>query len=394
MRLLQINSVYGYGSTGRIVKDIHKAALEKGIDSYVAYGRSQYNDKRLIKIGSKKDLFYHGLKTRFFDQHGLASKNATRRFIEQIRNLKPDIIHLHNIHGYYLNYPLFFDFLKSDEIKVYWTMHDCWAYTGHCSYYSFIECNKWETHCERCPQLNKYPKSLGLDNSYQNFEHKKKSFTGHKNLKIITPSHWLAGELSNSFLKEYSVSTIHNGIDLEVFKPRRSLFKERYGIQNKNIILGVASMWDERKGLHTFLELSKLLNEDEVIVLVGLKLKDYPNIISINRTNNLDELVDIYSSADALLNPTLEDNFPTVNLEAMACGVPVITFDSGGSKESIPIDQGQVINSSSSLNNVLESIRVLINKDTNKERLLSHVNDYFDKRLMIDNYVRLYGLSV
>lgn len=389
MRLLQINSVYGYGSTGRIVKDIHYAALEEGIDSYVAYGRGEHSDKRLIKIGSKIDLIYHGLKTRFFDQHGLSSKNATRKFIDQIKTLKPDIIHLHNIHGYYLNYPLLFEFLKSVEIKVIWTMHDCWAYTGHCSYYSFVECNKWETHCEKCPQIKKYPKSLGYDNSYDNFETKKESFLGLKNLIIITPSHWLESELRRSFLNSYKVTTIHNGIDLDLFKPRNSNFRTRYGMESKKIILGVASVWDERKGLNTFLEISKLLKEDEVIVLVGIELINNPKIVSIKRTNNINDLVDIYSSADVFLNPTLEETFGLVNVEAMACGIPVVTFDSGGSKESITSELGKVL-TKPKLNEILQSINEVLEKRINKNKLKEHTLKYFDKKIMLDQYIDHY----
>lgn len=389
MRLLQINSVYGYGSTGRIVKDIHQAALEKGIDSYVAYGRGHHKEDRLIKIGSKIDLVYHGLKTRFFDQHGLASKNATRKFIEKIKNLELDIIHLHNIHGYYLNYPLLFEYLKSVEIKVIWTMHDCWAYTGHCSHYSYVECNKWETQCEKCPQLKKYPGSLGFDNSYNNFNLKKKTFKGLSNLQIITPSNWLANEVRRSFLKDYPILTIYNGIDLNIFQPVKSNFRELYGLENKKIILGVASVWDERKGLDTFIEISKALKENEVIVLVGIELGDHPNIISLKRTNSLGELVDIYSAADVFLNPTLEDNFPTVNLEAIACGLPVVTFDSGGSKETIDSELSKVL-TNPKLNEILQSINELLEQRINKIELREHTLKYFDKKIMLNQYIDLY----
>ena len=268
-------------------------------------------------------------------------------------------------------------------------MHDCWAYTGHCSYYSYVECNKWETHCEECPQLNKYPKSVGFDNSYYNFEMKKESFKGINNLRIITPSHWLAGELSRSFLNSYIISIIHNGIDLEVFKPKESEFKERYGIKNKKVILGVANVWDERKGLNTFLEISNQLKDNEIIVLVGIELGDHPNIISLKRTNSLDELVDIYSAADVFLNPTLEDNFPTVNLEAIACGLPVVTFDSGGSKETIDSELSKVL-TNPKLNEILQSINELLEQRINKIELREHTLKYFDKKIMLNQYIDLY----
>lgn len=391
MRLLQINSVYGYGSTGRIVKDIHQAALEKGIDSYVAYGRGQHKVDRLIKIGTKKDLIYHGLKTRFFDQHGLASKNATRSFIEYIKELQPDVIHLHNIHGYFLNYPIFFEYLKSIEVDVIWTMHDCWAFTGHCSYYSYIDCNKWQTHCEKCPQISKYPKSLKFDNSYNNFDQKKKSFQGVKKLNVITPSRWLAGELKKSFLKDYSVITIHNGIDLKAFYPLKSDFRERYGLIDKKIIMGIASVWDERKGLSFFIELSKLLKEDEVILLVGAKKTiSLEGMLTIERTENIHELAEIYSAADVLLNPTLEDNYPTVNLESIACGTPVVVNDIGGVRETLIGDYGRIFDDY----NPLIAIRLIRELFEDKNKLISDYNeipmDEISFETMTDNYVKVY----
>jgi len=345
MRLLQVNSVYGYGSTGRIVKDIHNAALTTGIDSFVAYGRGNHSGERFIKIGNKKDLIYHGLKTRFFDQHGLASKSATRELIKQIDFLNPDIIHLHNIHGYYLNYPIFFDYLKSIKKRIVWTLHDCWAYTGHCSYYTFENCNKWESHCNECPQVKNYPKSFIIDHSYENFDKKRDSFGNIDNMIIVTPSTWLNNELKKSILKNYLVKVINNGIDISVFKETVSNFKSNYGIQGKKIILGVANKWEDRKGIQFFIKLKELLRKDEVIVLVGTKQKkDLDGIITISRTNNTKELAEIYSSSDVLLNPTLEDNYPTVNLEAIACGTPVVVNDVGGTKETVINGFGIVIN--------------------------------------------------
>ena len=391
MRLLQVNSVYGYGSTGRIVKDIHQAALEKGIDSLVAYGRGQHDDKRLIKIGSKKDLVYHGLKTRFFDQHGLASKNATRKFVDQINELKPDIIHLHNIHGYYLNYPILFDYLKSIDIKVIWTMHDCWAYTGHCSYYSFVECNKWENHCDKCPQLNKYPKSLGIDNSYHNYELKRNAFLGLSNLTIITPSRWLSEELKKSFLKQYVVKIINNGIDLSIFRPLKSDFKKRNGLVDKKIILGIASVWDERKGLNFFMKLAKLLNDDEAIVLVGAKKsKSLNEMVVIERTNNAEELTEIYSAADVLLNPTLEDNYPTVNLESIACGTPVIVNNIGGSEETIIDNFGQLMIEYDPMATIQQIRKLFKNKGTLSKTFKNIQLNAMSIENMVQNYVDVY----
>lgn len=390
MRLLQINSVYEFGSTGRIVKDIHLEALKKGIESFVAYGRGQNENNKLIKIGSNKDLIYHGLKTRFFDQHGLASKNATRKFIEQIQDLKLDIIHLHNIHGYYFNYPIFFEYLKKNDIKVIWTMHDCWAFTGHCTHYTFAECNKWETHCEKCPELRRYPKSLKFDNSYNNFEQKKKSFRGLSNLIIVTDSNWLSDQLGKSFLNNYPILTIHNGIDLDVFRPVKSDFKERYKIIDKKIILGVASVWSKRKGLDYFLEISKLLREDEIIVLVGIEIKNHPKIISIKRTSDVQELVEIYSSADVFFNPTLEETFGLVNIEAMACGAPVVSFDSGGTPETICKNFGILINTRD-VRKILEQLRKTYALKFNyKDEEITQLSKEFDMKNTLKKVFELY----
>jgi glycosyltransferase involved in cell wall biosynthesis len=390
VKLLQVNSVYGYGSTGRIVKDIHQASLKVGIDSYVAYGRGKHLDNRLIRIGSKKDIIYHGLKTRFFDQHGLASKSATRHFISQINELKPDVIHLHNIHGYYLNYPLFFEYLKSIEVKLIWTMHDCWAYTGHCSHYTYVKCNKWETHCNQCPQLNRYPKSLGLDNSFNNFIIKKDAFNGVKDLTIVTPSMWLKDQIKKSFLQTYPISVISNGIDLSIFKPTISNFRKKYNLEYKKIILGVASVWNERKGLDYFIEINSHLNENEVIVLVGTKPnKLLEGIITINRTNDTRELAEIYSAADVFLNPTLEETFGMVNLESIACGTPVVTFDSGGSKEAIIEGLGTAVESREA-NFLIGILREFYNKKSIKIKKNNLPSNLYSKNQMIKKYLKLY----
>lgn len=349
MKVLQINSVCGIGSTGRIATDIHSILVEQGHDSYIAFGRDlPKNCDTSIRIGTKYDNYAHVALTRIFDKHGFGSKKATKEFINKVEEIDPDVIHLHNIHGYYINIELLFDYLKKANKPVIWTLHDCWAYTGHCSYFDYVGCEKWKTQCTDCPEKNSYPASRLIDNSRDNFSRKKDIFTGVKNLTIITPSKWLAGLVKESYLKEYLVKVINNGIDLEVFKPTESNFRKRYGLEKKFIILGVASIWDRRKGFKFFKELSDDLEKDEVIVLVGLTEKQLggipKNIIGITRTNNIKELAEIYSSADLFVNPTLEDNFPTTNLEALACGTPVVTFNTGGSGESIDIYCGYIIN--------------------------------------------------
>ncbi len=348
MKVLQINSVCGVGSTGRIATDIHNTLVEQGHESYIAYGRDlPKNCENAMKIGKEIDNYTHVAKTRLLDKHGFGSKKATIEFIDKVKKLNLDIIHLHNIHGYYINIEILFDYLKEANKPVVWTLHDCWSFTGHCAYFDYVGCDKWKTGCNRCPERKTYPSSLICDNSKSNYINKKDIFTGVKNLTIVTPSQWLANLVKESFLNEYLVKVINNGIDLNVFKPTESSFREKYNLQDKFIILGVASSWDRRKGLKYFVEMSDKLGEDEKIVLVGLsekQLKEIPkNIIGISRTNNVEELVEIYSSANVFVNPTLEDNFPTTNLEALACGTPVVTFDTGGSIESINRNTGSII---------------------------------------------------
>lgn len=340
MKYLFINSVAGIGSTGRIVADKCRELQAQGNQCVIAFGRAVANcdDIETVKIGTKFDYQWHGVLTRLFDLHGFGSKRATRKFLEWVKEYKPDVIWLHNIHGYYINIELLFDYLKSCGKKIYWTLHDCWAFTGHCSHFTAVKCEQWRSHCSHCSQLRRYPKCYAISNVSRNFERKKASFTGVPNMKLIVPSHWLEGLVKQSFLQEYPVEVFYNTIDMNVFKPTPSNFRERYGLPGKKIVLGVASVWDERKGLNDFIQLANMLDDGYVVVLVGLtdkQIKQLPKkILGIKRTNSAKELAAIYTAADVFVNPTYEDNYPTVNLEAQACGTPVITYDTGGCKET------------------------------------------------------------
>jgi glycosyltransferase involved in cell wall biosynthesis len=348
-KLLQINSVVNSGSTGRIAEEIGQTAIAAGWESYIAYGRhARTSQSELIKIGDDWDIRMHGLQTRLFDRHGLASIAATREFVEQIKKIKPDIIHLHNIHGYYINIEILFRYLKDANIPVVWTLHDCWTMTGHCAYFTFVECDKWKTQCFSCPQKKGYPSSYFLDRSKQNYTQKRKLFTSVNDITIVPVSNWLADIVKQSYLKDYPIRVINNGIDVNVFSPQsRDGIRLKYGLADKFILLGVSTEWGRRKGLHDFIELSKTLKDDEIIVLVGLKkdqIKILPeNIIGITRTDSTQELAEFYSSADVFVNPTWEDNFPTTNLEAMACGTPVVTYRTGGSPEALTPKTGFVV---------------------------------------------------
>lgn len=396
MNILQLNSVCGVGSTGRIVMDMHNVLKSKGYNSTVAYGRETLGgaDKE-IYIGNRIDKYLHVIYSRLLDAHGYGSFKATKNFIKKIGVLNPDIIHLHNIHGYYLNIEILFEYLVAANKPVVWTFHDCWPITGHCTYFDYIGCDKWKTGCYECPIKAEYPKSILLDASKENYRKKNDLFAGVKDLTIVTPSRWLSLLVEASFLKKYPIKIINNGIDLSVFNPVESDFRVRNNLFNRFIILGVSSIWGERKGLNYFVRLAKDLKPDQIIVLVGVSdkiKKELPEeIVCISKTNNTRELAEIYSAADVFVNPTLEDNFPTTNLEALACGTPIITFDSGGSAECVDERCGIVVRRGDY--DALSSAVVTVQsrgKQFYASQCLSRAKRLYDKNDRFQEYVRLY----
>ncbi len=350
MKILQINS-FGALSTGKIAVDIYKGIVKSGYEGVIAFARGTIEKGvPYIKIGNGFDIACHGILSRITDKTGFYSYHATKKFIERVDEIEPDIIHLHNIHGYYINIEMLFEYIKEKGIKVVWTLHDCWAFTGHCTYFDLCNCNKWKTGCYKCKQIGKYPASMVMDNSLHNWKKKRELFTG-LNATIVTPSKWLEDMVKQSFLNEYPVRTIYNGINTSVFKrAERGVFRKKYDLENTYIILGVASTWDERKGLKDFIALNELLKNDSrkiKIVLVGLDDRQLkvipPEILGIKRTSTATELAEIYSAADVFFNPTYEDNYPTTNIEAIACGTPVVTYNTGGSPEGALKGNGTVI---------------------------------------------------
>ena len=342
MRVLLINSVCGIGSTGRICTDISDELKNQGHEVRIAFGRGQVPEKYkdiAVRIGCDRDVKINALKCRLFDNEGFSAKAQTKRFLRWAEEYDPDLVWLHNLHGYYLNVGMLFSWIKSrPQMKVKWTLHDCWAFTGHCSNFFVSKCTKWKTGCEHCPQKKRYPQSAFYDGSARNYSLKKKAFCGVSEMEIITPSQWLAGLVKESFLKEYPIAVVHNTVDTTVFKPTEKNFKKRDDLKNKIMILGVSGVWTTEKGYRDFLKLADRLDERFAVVLVGLTKKQMEtlpkNVIGVERTNSKEELADIYSSADLFVNLTYSDNFPTVNLEARACGTPIVTYNTGGSPES------------------------------------------------------------
>lgn len=392
MKVLIINEVCGTGSTGKICVTLAKQFLENGDEVKIAYGRLDSVPKECeeyaVCIGAKKDVYWHALFTRVTDRHGFASVKATKEFLKWAEEYNPDLVWLHNIHGYYINIKLLFNWIKSKpSLAVKWTLHDCWTFTGHCSNFSSVHCSQWKTGCRKCPQKKEYPKAC-ISKCSKNYADKKELFSGVGNLEVIVPSEWLKSLVKESFLKEYPVRVVHNEIDRNVFCPTESDFRVQSGITDKKMILGVASVWNEKKGITDFIKLANMLSDEYVIVLVGLSEKQSKvisgkkvsieifeewnrnerlenssgvvvpqsvfavyeeitgnvfskmpekraEIIPLQRTENVNALAGLYSTADFFVNMTYEDNYPTVNLEAVACGTKVITYKTGGCPETI-----------------------------------------------------------
>lgn len=352
MKILMINVVCGIRSTGRICTDLATELEGQGHEVKIAYGREDVPEKfqkYAMRIGNNVDVKCHGVKTRFGDSSGFGSKRVTADFLKWATRYKPDVLWLHNLHGYYINIEMLFEWIKNNpDMEVRWTLHDCWAFTGHCSHFSFVNCNKWLIQCENCVQKKEYPKSIFLDRSKRNYERKKKAFTGVKNMTIITPSKWLADLVKKSYLGEYPIETHYNKIDTTAFRPTPSLFKKDYGIENKKMVLGVASSWNERKGLYDFYRLSEMLDEEYAIVLVGLsekQIKNLPrNIVGIKQTNSVSELAAIYTAADVFVNPSKEETFGLTTIEALSCGTKAIVYKGTACEEIVDIYGGVAVN--------------------------------------------------
>lgn len=392
--ILQINTFINSRSTGKIAEEIGELTLLEGWKSYIAFGRDEHfsrSDK--IRIGSEWGVKFHGLQTRICDRHGLGSIYATKKLVCRIKEIKPDIIHLHNLHGYYLNYKILFTYLKKSGIPVVWTLHDCWSYTGHCAYYDYVECGKWKIGCDQCPQLRVYPKSF-FDRSHFNWLNKKEAFNGLSNLTLVPVSSWLANEISQSFFHDIPCQVIPNGVNLDVFKILPSV-KTKHGLDGKFVVVGVASVWEKRKGLDDFIQLASLLPTNIYIVLVGVshaqKKRIPSNVLGISRIENVQELADIYSMADCFVNPTYEDNFPTTNLEALACGTPVITYRTGGSIEAVSSDTGIIVEKGN-IQELLHAIKYIQQKEKKKFSLScrKRAEKLYNKNDRYKEYLSLY----
>ena len=339
MRILQINSVCT-GSTGRIAAGVSRVLSEAGHESLLLFGRGQPAEGIACERIEGAAAFYgHTLFSRLADRQGFASTLATRRMIRRIEAFAPDVIQLHNLHGYYLDWRVLFGYIKKAGVPVVWTLHDCNAFTGHCAFFDAVNCERWKTGCGNCPQKNAYPKSWFADQSARNFSEKRALATGLNGLTIVTPSIWLKRLVEQSYLQDYPVRVLYNGIDRETFQPVESDLRERYEIGSKRLVLGVANIWEPRKGLNTFVDLFERIGDEAVVALVGLSSVQQQGLpkgmLGLGRTASANELAAWYTAADVFVNPTLEDNFPTTQVEALACGTPVVCYDTGGCAEAL-----------------------------------------------------------
>lgn len=384
------------GSTGNIMKSLSRLVEAHGWQAYMAYPEKANADikERSIKIGN---VFFRKVNRRFAMITGYMdcfSWISTLCLVRKLKKIKPDILHLHNLHDCYLHMPRLFKYIKKNNVSVVWTLHDCWSFTGKCAHFSFVGCNKWKTGCSHCDQVNIYPRAY-TDRTKALWKLKKKWFTGVENLTLVTPSRWLADLVGQSYLQGYPIKVINNGIDLNLFKPTRGNFRERHNLSPEiNILLSIAFGWAGKKGLDVILELSKRLDPDKYrIVMVGTN--EYldsilpANIISIHRTNNQIELAEIYSEADLLLNATREDTFPTVNMEAIACGTPVLTFRTGGSPEILSPKTGSVVECNDVDSFEREIVRICESNPYREEDCLEHSKN-FDLHERYEEYLALY----
>lgn len=394
--ILQINTTCNSASHGKIAESIGLRLLKEGWTSYIAYGRGCANSQsESYKICSNLGLYKNALLARVFDNDGFCFGDDTEKLISYIDNIRPDIIQLHNLHGYYLNIESLFKYISRKKIAVVWTLHDCWAMTGHCSHFEQVGCEKWKTGCFSCKYKQNYPSSFFLDASNKHYTLKKQLFNQIENLYIVTPSIWLSNIVKQSILGRRNVEVIHNGVNLSIFHSTNSKLRKQYNLQDKFIILGVPSLYSLKENLNEFIRLGKIISDKEIIVLIGLRKEQIkklpPNIIGIERTKNLQEMVGWYSEADVFFNPTMADTFPTTNLEALACGTPIITYKTGGSVESVSQDTGFIVDQKdvTAVRDCLKFIKMK-GKNTYKASCVNSAKSNFSENNSMSYYVNLY----
>lgn len=385
MKVVQLNTVCGVGSTGGITVQISHMLTENGIENYILYTNKKYDYPLGIKYTSYFMIKLNAIKSHILGNYGFNSYGITKKLIKKLKEISPDILHIHNIHGHNLNLDMLFAYINSTNVKVILTLHDCWPFTGYCTHFESVDCKKWQKECYNCPLYKRY--SFIFDFSKKLYNRKKLLFTSVNNMTVVAPSKWLADMASNSYLKKYPIEILNNGVDLDIYRKRKSNFKKEYHIEGKHIILGVP------KGeLKYFLALSKIIDENFVIVLAGLSDKEHKklpdNIIALDYQTR-EEMSEIFSVATVFVNTTLEDTFPTVNLESLACGTPVITFNTGGSPEAIDETTGITVRKRD-MHDVYEAVKTISNREDMSESCIKRAKTLYDSREKYKDYLALY----
>ncbi len=393
MKVLQINSVCGIGSTGKVTLDLYQVLKEQGHECCICYGRGSAPEGiNTIRIGSNREVYEHVIYTRLTDRTAFASKKATEKLIHRIKQYNPDIIHLHNLHGYYINIQLLFDYFKEFNKPVLWSLYDCWSFTGHCSHFDYIGCNKWKVGCCHCPQKKLYPASLLWDNSFDNYRRKKEIIQSYKKLIIVPPTTWLANLLKESYLRDFPVFTIPSGIDLDAFKPVESDLRKIHGLEDKYVVLGVASGFHKFKGSQYLIDLANELPDQYKLVLIGVDNENrhlYPeNMLVLPKIIDSKELAQYYTMADVFVNPTLQETQGLTNIEAMACGTGVVAFHSGGCPESIDETCGYVVERDD-FKGLLSSVIKACERPFDPNSCIQRAK-FYDKSRLYGEYIKLY----
>lgn len=398
IKVLRITTEVNRSSIGRTTEQIGKLVLNEGWESFIAWGRADGNSaSQKIRIGSKLSVYVHVLLTRLLDMHGYGSYFATKRFIKQVKKISPDIIHLHDIHGYYINHKVLFDYLKVAGIPVVWTHHDCWAFTGHCAHFAIVECEKWKTECCGCPQLKAYPTSY-YDGSRRNYIRKKALFTSLDNIYHVGVSKWICDELKHSFFKNHTISFIYNGIDTNKFKPcsvEGDSIRKKYGLGEGPLLIVVATAWSKNKGLEDYLGLRRILDEKYTILFVGYPLDQIAllpkGISGIPRTESIEELATLYSTSSIVLNLSHAESFGKSTAEGLACGVPGIVYNCTASPELVDSETGIVVERGD-LKGVVDAVETIMSWDKQKtsEKCRQRACELFSIGNNWPKYIELY----
>lgn len=397
-KIVQINSTANWGSTGRIAEQIGALCLARGWQSCIAYGRhNAISHSQLIRIGSPVSRAWHLLESRLLDNHGMGSRYATKQLVQRLEEIDPDIIHLHNLHGYYINYPILFDYLKRSRAKVVWTLHDCWSFTGHCAHFMTTGCDKWRSECRDCNFKHEYPKSW-WEHSHRNFLLKRDLFTALGDRVVIVPvSQWLAEVASKSLFRHMKIKPIYNGVDTAVFSDIKGTeLRQHLGIEHRFMVVGVATKWTEKKGWSDYMELRRRLPEEVAIVLVGVsesQRESLPQgIIGIERTTSQQELAEIYAAADVVLSLSRQETFGLTIAESMACGTPAVVYGVTAMPELITPDTGIVVERVGDIEGVINAINKIksCGKAHFTEACRRHAEEHFDKNMCFEKYLELY----